>query len=495
MKVETQGPKLETNICLRFLEMAKKVPDQIATITDETILNYKQAAQIVGSMAVNLAKCGVNSHSVIVVDTDDFVTSMATLFSASLLGATWVSFRTFKLQKGDISPTHFFTTDPIQSSSSLDFHLISDSWINCDESQILETLEKTDVDNDYSKPWIITNTSGTTGTAKLIGMPQITMLYRIEALKDDFRKRETVFCGLFHCSAFPYISFTCAALVNGCTVARTMNSELMQIAGVNLIHGSVAQVSSRFGGSVESQKLPSIHVGGAKLPDGLARHLLKSFHEVVEIYASTESGRSFKTKKMLDANDKLISIGITQDSTIELMQDMIESPTFEKGGAVRVRNKYLASGYLNNKDAERMAFIDGWFYTGDLASWGEHGELKIHGRTSEIVNIGGYKINPNEVDEVLVSIAGVKDAMSFETASNKGANEYLAFIIPELDDDAENLADEILANSIAMLGPHRSPSKIIVVSDLPRAKDGGAKRYLCEEIYKKMLEGKSSSDG
>ncbi len=114
------------------------------------------------------------------------------------------------------------------------------------------------------------------------------------AVSDDFVFRKTVFTSLFDCNARPYVTRVLAALLNGCTIVYSEKTSLWEMAGVNFVYGSTAQLQAAFADVVLSRKIPVVHVTGSKHTDRLTRQLLKSFDQVVDLYAASETNRSFK---------------------------------------------------------------------------------------------------------------------------------------------------------------------------------------------------------
>ncbi len=92
-------------------------------------------------------------------------------------------------------------------------------------------------------------------------------------------------------------------------------------------------------------------------------------------------------------------------------------------GEVAIRGENVFSGYGNSRGANETAFSNGWFRTGDEGHLDEDGYLFLHGRTKEIINRGGEKISPREVDEVLLAHPAVAQAVAFPVPDRRLGEE------------------------------------------------------------------------
>ena len=139
------------------------------------------------------------------------------------------------------------------------------------------------------------------------------------------------------------------------------------------------------------------------------------------------------------------------------------------------------SGYENNPNANQQAFLDGWFRTGDLGYLDTQGYLYIQGRIKEIINRGGEKISPGEIDAVLLSNPKVLDAVSFgESDAIYGENVQAAVI---LRPGMEATEGELRDYSRTRLSVFEVPERIHIVSDFPRTAKGSTDRRALAEQF------------
>jgi acyl-CoA synthetase (AMP-forming)/AMP-acid ligase II len=464
----------------KFLRTAERCPDHFAIISEDMFINYEELSESTLRIAGRLKQHGVAPGSLVTLDGEDFLIVVQSILACSLLGAAWIARKNLEAAPGVVEPTHILSLQETEGMDQSAILKIDQSW-----------LEGPKLQGPYAKdveaPLIFTNTSGTTGTPKMLSLSQKSMMLRAQAACEDFRERETVFTSLFRPIAFPYIARFLSALVNGSTVVHSRNVDFWRACGLNHLYGSVTQVADFLGDKILSPRLPMIHVSGSKLRDGLARNLLKSFDVVVDLYASTETNRSFKNLKFLGDNGDIVTTGQPLDSEVQIVsEDGQLLPTGEVG-YVRVRNKYLAETYLNAPQAAKTSFRDGWFFSGDMGVFGPRGELKILGRTGDVINTGGIKVNASAIDDFLLEQEGIVDAMCFEHPTDFGPSEIFALLVLENGQRLNEVAERIAMACQKSLGIARTPKRMIEVAEVPRAHDGGAKRSECLNLYKSLV--------
>jgi acyl-CoA synthetase (AMP-forming)/AMP-acid ligase II len=189
---------------------------------------------------------------------------------------------------------------------------------------------------------------------------------------------------------------------------------------------------------------------------------------VIEILASSESGTisiNFPPKH------GSVGIPVIEHLTIRSETNKILRP-YEEGEIV-VKGEAVFSGYEDAPDENDAAFIDGWFRTGDMGYLDDEGYLFLTGRKKEIINKGGRKIAPEEIDTVLREHPQVKDAMTFGIADPVLGEDVAAIVVP---------ADETITEAdlrmylLDRLIQFKVPRKIWFVDRIPRTPTGKPQR-------------------
>jgi hypothetical protein len=142
--------------------------------------------------------------------------------------------------------------------------------------------------------------------------------------------------------------------------------------------------------------------------------------------------------------------------------------------------------YEDNPDANRDAFRDGWFRTGDLGYLDDDGYLYLTGRVKELINRGGFKVSPYEVDAALLSHPDVAEAATFPVSHpTLGEDVNTAIVARTGSADARELRDFALAR----LAPYKVPSQILVVPTLPKNALGKVnRRELAQQLTESLRE-------
>jgi acyl-coenzyme A synthetase/AMP-(fatty) acid ligase len=145
--------------------------------------------------------------------------------------------------------------------------------------------------------------------------------------------------------------------------------------------------------------------------------------------------------------------------------------------AVRRDEPGLMLGYWNRPEEEREAFRDGWFVSGDLVEIDAEGYVWHHGRADEVMNAGGYRVSPAEVEKCLLGFAAVADAAAAERPGrDKDATIIKAYVV--LREGAARDEQAILAHCHAHLAVYKCPRAVVFLDALPRNANGKLNRSL-----------------
>jgi oxalate---CoA ligase len=203
---------------------------------------------------------------------------------------------------------------------------------------------------------------------------------------------------------------------------------------------------------------------------------------VLNSYSSTETGL-IATALPPPARHKRGSVG---QPMIELRVVAADERTAGPGveGEIWVCGAKFAAGYLD--DPERNAAVlrpGGWFRTGDLGYLDDEGFLFLTGRLSQLINRGGLKVAPAEVDAVLMAHPAVQAAAAFAVPDARLGEDIVAAVVAR--DGERPRTRELRAWMLGRLGAHKVPRRIWFVGELPRTALGKVQR---EELRRRWLE-------
>jgi acyl-CoA synthetase (AMP-forming)/AMP-acid ligase II len=135
-------------------------------------------------------------------------------------------------------------------------------------------------------------------------------------------------------------------------------------------------------------------------------------------------------------------------------------------GEVRIRAEGQADCYLDDPATTAANFRDGWFHPGDIGMLGEHGELRLIGRATELMNFGGAKRSPEVLEDALRSAPGLVDLAAFSFATPQGERPGVAVIA------TAQFSAEALARRFAEAFPNLPPLTVFPVETIPRNEMG-----------------------
>lgn len=204
---------------------------------------------------------------------------------------------------------------------------------------------------------------------------------------------------------------------------------------------------------------------GAQLPAGRLRRLEELLQApVLEAYGLTESG-SVTQNPLPPGVRKPGSAGVPFGVEVRLLPS----------GEIAIRGPSVMRGYRHDDAANREAFLDGWFRTGDLGCFDADGYLYITGRLKEMINRGGEKVSPSEVDEALAAHPLVREAAAFGLPHPTLGEDVAAAVV--LEPGAILDARVLREHAARSLAPHKIPRRIFFVQSLPKGATGKPRRH------------------
>ncbi len=139
-------------------------------------------------------------------------------------------------------------------------------------------------------------------------------------------------------------------------------------------------------------------------------------------------------------------------------------------GEITFRSAALTAGYVGVDAGAANPFRDGWFRTGDLGHVDAAGDLFVTGRTKLFISTGGFKVDPFEVEAVLLEQPGVAEAVVVGTAGERGEEVVKAVVVPtDADADEAALGEALLVACRERLAPFKVPRIVELRAEIPRS--------------------------
>lgn len=475
------------NLSLEIGKVAHEYGEHPCIIAHDITLTYKKFWQITCSFASKMRDLGIVQNSFVMVRTRDLVASLATLHATALLGASYAPYDP-KIIVGnlpDLPPPDFLFHTPDEPADPIFPSVcITPDWIN-------RTLEPNHTTYPgFEKPdsrWLLVNTSGTTGVPKYLWLTAHQIMLRTKASQDDFEFGKTRFGGLFPCNSRPFFARANAALLSAAAIVDTIDVEFLQQNCVDLFCGSPRTAIEWLGGRTIEPKLPLIQVSGARLEPEYLRTLLRSFHVVEDVYGASETSKTH-VNRIVMTDGKLVSQGRMLDSIVELIgEDGNQVTEAGKPGLLRIKNPYMNNNYVGSGPDHPMLSDDGYFRSGDIAAWGPNKELLILGRVDQLINLGGMKIDPGQVEEVIQSVKLVSGAAVIAIPRPIMPPQLMALVTLSDRNQSDAIVNTIRTQCESRLPSQAVPRLIFVVDDIPRTDDGIPRRYQCRTIADALL--------
>jgi len=197
---------------------------------------------------------------------------------------------------------------------------------------------------------------------------------------------------------------------------------------------------------------------------------------VLEAYAMSEAAHQM-TSNPLPKNGprKPGTVGRAMNVQVCILNDQndrIDEPG--KVGHVCIRGESVTTGYFNRPQANIEDFAGGFFHTGDQGFLDSDGYLTLTGRLKELINRGGEKISPIEIDSVMLSHPDIAEAVSFAGPNEKYGEEVCIAVVPKTGKQLTEASVTEFAKG--KLAPEKLPTKIFITDEVPKTATGKVQR-------------------
>ncbi len=244
---------------------------------------------------------------------------------------------------------------------------------------------------------------------------------------------------------------------------------------VPTMHAAVLSRAPDHQEAVAQHGLRFVRSASAALPVSVLEGLEATFQiPVIEAYGMTEAAHLIASNPLPPDVRRPRTVGRAAGPEVCILDDSGRVLASGEVGEVAIRGENVFSGYETNPDANELSFSGDWFRTGDQGFLDEDGFLTLDGRIKEIINRGGEKFSPIEVDNVLMRHAAVTQAVTFAMPDPRLGEEVAAAVVlaPGSDSDERDLQ----SFASAELAPFKVPRRIVFVEELPGGPTGKIQR-------------------
>jgi acyl-CoA synthetase (AMP-forming)/AMP-acid ligase II len=198
---------------------------------------------------------------------------------------------------------------------------------------------------------------------------------------------------------------------------------------------------------------------------------------VVQAYGMTEASHQMASNPLPPDERRPGSVGRATGIEIGILDDAWSLLDPGDVGEVAIRGASVIDGYRDNPEANAASFRDGWFRTGDLGRLSEDGYLTLEGRIKEMINRGGEKISPIEVEEVLLRHPAIAEAAVYGRPDDKYGEQVAAAVVPS---DSVT-ASELQEHCATALAAFKVPASIALLTAIPKGPTGKVQRRLLSD--------------
>ena len=335
---------------------------------------------------------------------------------------------------------------------------------------------------------LILHTSGTTSRPKIVPLHHAniwTSARNIAAsLELSENDRALNVMPLFHIHGL--IAGLCAPLSRGGSVFCTPGFNALKFfaemeearptwyTAVPTMHQTILTRAGRHKEVIARRPLRFVRSSSSSLPPTVIGELEAAFKcPVIEAYGMTEATHQMASNP-LNGIRKPGSVGVPAGPEIAIMDEAGRLMGPGETGEVVIRGENVTAAYENNPKANGEAFVDGWFRTGDQGVIDADGYLTLTGRLKEIINRGGEKISPREVDEALMDHPAVLQAVAFAVPHPMLGEDVGAAVV--LREGLSATEQELGAFLSERLAAFKTPRKILFLAEIPKGATGKLQR-------------------
>ena len=488
----------------------ENVNDENIALTSEisTKLSYKDLKLFINRISKQLAGNGLSNkdRAAIVLPNGPYMASsflaISSYMSAAPLNPSYKS-EEYEFYLKDLNPKIVLveknSENPVVDvAKKLKIELCEINPEKDGPSGIFNIYEK---ESEYSLPnendeALVLHTSGTTSRPKIVPLTNKNIFSSAENISKSLNLSENDHClnimPLFHIHGL--IAILASSMKAGASVCASngfnaikfldlaMSEKITWYSGVPTMHQTILLRARRNLEIAKGLKLRLIRSSSASLPPAIFNDLNEVFScPVIEAYGMTEATHQMTSNPLPPKQQKAGFVGLPAGPEVCIMNENGDVLKQGDEGEVCIKGENVTVGYDNNEEANKTSFTNGWFRTGDQGYFDNEGYLKISGRLKEIINKGGEKISPLEVDNVLMDHPLIDQAVCFGYEDKMlGENIASAIIIKNGEICSEN---DVLEYAKEKLAKFKIPKKIFFVEEIPKGATGKLQRNVLAKKF------------
>jgi acyl-CoA synthetase (AMP-forming)/AMP-acid ligase II len=335
---------------------------------------------------------------------------------------------------------------------------------------------------------LILYTSGTTSKPKRVPLTHRNLLASTQNIKNALALQPTDRClnvmPLYHIHALNVVLSSVAAGASIGAVPDFSSDKFFAwmeelkptwYSAGPAIHQAILRAAENCPDAIRRASLRFVRSSSAPLPPTVMAELENVFGvPVLEAYGMTEAAHQIASNPLPPGIRKPGSVGPAAGPEIAVLDESGKFLSRGEPGEVVIRGDNVMRGYEDNPKANKEAFIDGWFRTGDQGYCDNDGYLFLTGRLKEMINRGGEKVSPYEVEAVLIDHPSIVEAVVFPVSHNTLGEEVAAAVT--LKDNSSATQTSIQSFAARRLVDFKIPRRVEIVERIPKGPTGKVQR-------------------
>jgi acyl-coenzyme A synthetase/AMP-(fatty) acid ligase len=332
-------------------------------------------------------------------------------------------------------------------------------------------------------------TSGTTGASKAAVFTYKCLKERVKLVTQHWTSQDESICLMTLSTGVGFWSTLSAISLGNIVYVGSGNAiQLIEKFKIRNLIASPVQIAGLIERSnqlnIRLDFIQAVRVGGGAVTPKLLEKITSQItKKVFNVYGSTEVGGTCMSELTQSHATNLVVGYPFVGVQIEVVNESHETLPFGQEGLVRTKSGAMIDSYYKNTQATAKSFKDGWFYSGDKGYLTADGALVLSGRDSEIINRGGFKVDPVLLDQFFLDYPGIEDVAAFGLENKFGIVDIaLALVVPDLFD-----LNHLQEDALRELGS-KSPSVYIKVNKIPRNQMGKVMRMEMGQQFRVLYE-------
>lgn len=481
------------SIALKIQEFANTTPEQIAVIVNDEKYTYKQLAEFNRKTALYLKNNGIKAGDRIVVEADHIMSYVYFWYGIQLLGATFVP-----VEKSSPSKRIKEISDELDAKVMVTLEARDDLTEAWNLADIIKEIKTTDDNFEATEPdpetlAEILFTTGTTGKSKGVMVSYSNQVnIALAGIETTNIKSDNVWLiptPMNHAAALRKVHIAMAVGSTSCLLDgfRNFKQYFKTIKEHNVtslylppsaIHLLLAFASKNF--AELNDQLRFVYSSSTAYPETDKEKMRKLMPNVYmyNCFGCSEAGVVCTDEFCVSGGSEYASsVGkpnsFSQIVILDENGDEMKDASAENPGLIAIRSKSVMKGYWNEPELTAQAIKNGMLVMSDLGYFAPNGEIILVGRSNDTINLGGLKVAPIEVEEVVMRADCVDECLLIPTV--RGDNTALKLLVV-LEDGKELDENEIRNLITEHLEPYKLPKKIEVVDEIIKTFNGKTDR-------------------